>query len=107
MPEDKAELIPLKFDDADYVIAVEMIGYGLEWGMSVVPPELGLLVPVIYDDNGGNPLELVKCAEVLTNSTINNSSEGDRIFGQDEFTLCVKPDKAMTSQFNDGLGSGP
>ena len=98
MKDDKAELIPLKFDDTDYVIAVSMSTWG-EDGTNPVPPELGLLVPLIVEGDLFYPLELVKCAEVLTNSTIDNSSEGDRIFGQNEFTLCVKPAKAMTSIF--------
>ena len=44
MKDDKAELIPLKFDDADYVIAVKMYAEGED--DFPVPPELGLVVPV-------------------------------------------------------------
>ena len=54
-------------------------------------------------------MELVKCADVLSKATIENSREdGDEIFfGQDEFTFCFKPDKAMTSKFADYLVDGP
>ena len=108
MSFDKAERIPIKFDDYDYVIAVKMVADDDDHNKSPVPPELGLLVPLKKIDRVGYPFEMVKGSTVLTESTIDNSSEeGKTKFGQDEFTLCVPPDKAMTSAFYDELGSGP
>ena len=108
MSFDKAVRIPIKFDDFDYVIAVKMVADDDDHNKSPVPPELGLLVPLKKIDRVGYPFEMVKCSTVLTESTIDNSSEeGKTKFGQDELTLCVPPDKAMTSAFYDELGSGP
>ena len=47
MKDDKAELIPIKFADSNYVIAISLNAKDLSTGKrnNSVPPEVGFVVP--------------------------------------------------------------
>ena len=93
--------MPLDFSDYEYVLAFSL-NYPLP------PPELGSLFAFVGNDTEKKQsLELVNCTEVLSESVIDASSNGNIRFGHDSHTLCLNPKKAMTSKFADGLGSGP
>lgn len=101
--ENKAELVPLEFGDYDYVLAFSI-------SRPLPPPEVGGLYAYIGTDGKNKNkqnIEFTNCTDLLSESTIDASSEGSARFGFDELTFCIKPDDALTSKFDDGLGSGP
>lgn len=87
--EDKEQLIPLQFDDYDYVLAFKLT--------KPIPLEVGRVSALQHNGSDFTRMDLANCTDVLSESTIEASSQGDSKFGYDDVTFCLKPEQVATS----------
>ena len=107
--EDKENLAPIRFKEYDYILAVKIDVWDFidaKYSGSTIPEAVGSFKPWIKNaDDTWELLEMKDCAELLPQETIDASSQGDSIFGQDGQTYCIDPELAKTGEYYDELGN--
>ena len=103
--KDRAEHIPLKFEEFNYIIAVKFwVTHKITHEKTMIPPEVGELI-------GFSSLKKVdrfsNCTEILTQEMIEESYREDLSFQTDQDIFCLNPKDKQTSYFYNWVGNGP
>ena len=103
---DRADVVPIKFNEYEYVIAINFAIINSASGAITyrMPDEIGTLAAYRYGQTM-TQLKMVNCTEVLPQSTI-EVSNSDRVkFDSAENIYCLDPKDAATSSFNDNISA--
>ena len=107
--EERSTVVPIKFDDYDFVLAFQFNVFNKFRKLIDVPRAVGSVTATIKaTDSLESPvridLTIDDCSKVLLKSTIKASQSTSNNFGLNGSIFCLRPHNVWTSRFYDRIG---